>query len=93
MQKFSLVSQFAGSAHYFELNNPTIIETRIFLFQVCKWMKNYLKPKRQPHLMTDAINDQVFAWNKFVKLFLLVVSFLVNVTNWRALIFGIVSGS
>ena len=28
--------------------------------------------------MADVINDQVFAWNKYVKLFLLVVSALVN---------------
>ena len=31
--------------------------------------------------MADVVNDQVFAWNKYVKLFLLVVSALVNVTN------------
>ena len=43
--------------------------------------------------MTDVVNDQAFAWNKFVKLFLLVASVQVNVTNWRALIFGIGSGS
>ena len=35
--------------------------------------------------MADVINDQVFAWNKCVKLFLLVISALVNVTNSCAL--------
>ena len=44
-------------------------------------MKNYLKLKRQLYLMADVINDQVFAWNKHLKLFLLIVSALVNVTN------------
>ena len=39
-------------------------------------MKNYLKPKRQHHLMTDVINDQAFGWNKYFKLFLLVVNVL-----------------
>ena len=53
--------------------------------RLSKCMKNYLKQKRQLDLMADVINDQVFAWNKYVKLFLLVVSALVNVTNWCAL--------
>ena len=35
--------------------------------------------------MADVINDQVFAWNKCVKLFLLVISAPVNVTNSCAL--------
>ena len=30
--------------------------------------------------MTDAIKDQGFAWNKYIKSFLLVVSALANVT-------------
>ena len=49
--------------------------------RLSKCMKNYLKLKLQLYLMADAVNDQVFAWNKYVKLFLLVVSALVNVTN------------
>ena len=28
--------------------------------------ENYLKPKRQPHLINDIIKDQVSAWNKYV---------------------------
>ena len=51
------------------------------MLRLSKCIKNYLKLKRQPYLMADVINDQVFAWNKYVKLFLLVASALVNVTN------------
>ena len=35
--------------------------------------------------MANVINDQVFAWNKYVKLFLLLVSALLNVTQSCAL--------
>ena len=35
--------------------------------QICKLIKNYLKPKQKSHLMT--ITGQVFAWHKYVKLF------------------------
>ena len=42
--------------------------------------------------MTDVIKYHVFAWNKYVKLFLLVVSALVNVTSYCVLIFDFVSG-
>ena len=44
-------------------------------------MKNHLKLKQQPDLMADVIKDHVFALNEYVKLFLLVLSTLVNVTN------------
>ena len=30
--------------------------------------ENYLKPKRKARLINDIIKDQVFAWNKYVKL-------------------------
>ena len=31
--------------------------------------------------MTDAINDEAFAWNKYVRLFLLVIRAMINITN------------
>ena len=37
--------------------------------------------KYNPHLLTDGVKDQVFTWNKYVNLFLSVVSTLINVTN------------
>ena len=45
-QNFSLVSQFAGLANYFELSNPTTNLNQVIMFIVCLSIEIWFKVER-----------------------------------------------
>ena len=53
------------------MNKNFFLEKLLYIFfQICKWVKNYLKSKRQPQLMTDwCYKRSIFALNKYVRPF------------------------